>query len=175
MKARKLDKNKAKLIKASIYASKNLCYHLDGRHKITEDGYSKTTDAVAWGNKIKEFVQYKLDTLKSELSRYLRDPMCVYFPRAPPFTFGQSTTSRLRRVMSAYTDDRPYSLDLVSAVSVFFAEIRPRNFIRSGNRCNDRECSPTRWMICTGVDWASLTIGTTRKHWHIASHGITRE
>ena len=77
MKVGKRDKNEAKLIKATIYVSKNLCYHLDDRHKITEDGYSKTTDTVAWGNKIKEFVQYRLDMLTKELSRCLREPMCV--------------------------------------------------------------------------------------------------
>ncbi|KAF9790368.1 hypothetical protein BJ322DRAFT_1168850 [Thelephora terrestris] len=96
-RSRQLDKNNAKLIKASIYASKNLCYHLDERHKRSEDEYSKATDIVAWADKIKTFVEYKLDPLTKELSKYLRAPM-------------------LRKVMGAYTDDRPYSLDLVSAV-----------------------------------------------------------
>jgi len=35
---------KANLIKASTYANSNLRYHLDERHKLTEDGYSKTAD-----------------------------------------------------------------------------------------------------------------------------------
>lgn len=138
---------KAKLIKASIYASKNLCYHLDARHKLTQFGYSNPTDTVAWGNKIKEFVEYRLDLLTEEVGRYLKAPMCVSLSRISLFTFGQSTTSRLRRVMGAYTDDRPYSLDLVSAVSIFFTRTRLRNLIRSGNRCNGRERSPTRCTI----------------------------
>ena len=46
-----MDRNKAKLIKASIYASKNLCYHLDERHKVAEDGYTKDTDTAAWEKK----------------------------------------------------------------------------------------------------------------------------
>ena len=72
-----LNKKRAKLIKASIYASRDLCYHLDGRHKLTEDGYRKATDTVAWRNKIKEFVEYKLESLTKEVGRYLRPPMCV--------------------------------------------------------------------------------------------------
>ena len=116
-----MDKHKAKLIKASIYASKNLCYHLDGRHKLSEDGYTKATDTVAWGNKIKEFVEYRLDLLTRELGRHLRAPMYVQ-SCILSFTFGRSATgTRLRRVMSAYTDDCSYSLELVSAVSVLFA------------------------------------------------------
>ena len=74
-----MDRNKAKLIKASIYASKNLYYHLDDRHKLGEDGYRKDTDAAAWENKTKEFVKYKLDQLTKELSRHLKPPMCVSF------------------------------------------------------------------------------------------------
>jgi hypothetical protein len=35
-------------------------------------------------------------------------------------------TFRLRKVMGAYTDDRPYSLDLVSAVSTPFTNLRLR-------------------------------------------------
>jgi hypothetical protein len=65
------------LFKANIYASKNLCYHLDARHKRTEKEYAKATDTVAWGNKVKEFVGYKLDPLTKEVGRYLRAPMCV--------------------------------------------------------------------------------------------------
>ena len=65
------------MIKASIYASKNLCYHLDDRHKRTEDGYSKATDTEAWGKKIKELTQYKRELLTKELNRYLKAPMCV--------------------------------------------------------------------------------------------------
>ena len=42
-----MDKNRAKLIKASMYASTNLCYHIDGRHKPTEDGYRITTNTAA--------------------------------------------------------------------------------------------------------------------------------
>lgn len=121
-RARKLDKHKAKLIKASIYASKNLCYHLDGRHKLSEDGYTKATHTVAWANKIKEFSEHRLDLLTKELGRHLRAPMCVHC--CILFTFSQSATTRLRRVMNAYTDDRPYFLELVSAVSVLFAWIR---------------------------------------------------
>jgi len=109
------------LIKASIYASKNLCYHLDARHKRTEDGYTKSTDTVAWGNNIKEFAQYKLDRLTKELGLHLRAPMCVTFSWILPSTFDRSTTSRLRKIMSAYINDRPYSIDLVNAVSDFFA------------------------------------------------------
>ena len=83
-----LDKNNAKLIKASIYASKDLCYLLDDRHKRSEDGYSKATDTVAWADKIKNFVQYKLDPLTKGLSKHLRAPMCVgLFPFRLPFTF----------------------------------------------------------------------------------------
>ena len=76
-KAGGVDKNRAKLIKAGLYASKNLCYHLDDRHKRTEDGYSKTTDTMAWGKKIKEFVQYKRSLLTKEVARYFRAPMYV--------------------------------------------------------------------------------------------------
>ena len=72
MNAKKLDKHRAKLIKASIYTNKNLCYHLDGRHKLTKDGY-----IVAWGSKIKEFVGYRLDSLTRELCRHLSAPVCV--------------------------------------------------------------------------------------------------
>ena len=72
-----MDKNRAKLIKASIYANKNLCYHLDNRHKRTEDGYSKPTDTMAWGSKIKEFVKYKRSLLANEAGKHLRAPMCV--------------------------------------------------------------------------------------------------
>ena len=72
-----MDKNRAKLIKASIYASTNLCYHLDGRHKPTEDGYRKTTDTTAWEKKIKEFVEYKRSLLTKEVAKNLRAPMYV--------------------------------------------------------------------------------------------------
>lgn len=82
-KSKTLDKHHAKMIKTSIYASKNLCYHLDARHKRTEDGYSKTTDTVEWGKKIKEFVGYRRDLLTRELSQHLRPPMYVCFPRIP--------------------------------------------------------------------------------------------
>ena len=82
------DRNRAKMIKACIYASRKLCYHLDTRHKRTEDGYAKSTDAVAWGNNIKEFASYKLDPLTKELGRHLRAPMCVGFSRVFPFAFG---------------------------------------------------------------------------------------
>jgi len=75
-KARKMDKYKANLIKASTYANSNLRYHLDERHKLTEDGYSKTADTVARGSKIKEFVGYRLDSLTRELYRHLR-PLCA--------------------------------------------------------------------------------------------------
>jgi hypothetical protein len=54
-----------------------MCYHLDARHKRTEKEYAKATDTVAWGNKVKEFVGYKLDPLTKEVGRYLRAPMCV--------------------------------------------------------------------------------------------------
>lgn len=74
-----MDRHRAKLIKTSIYASKNLCYHLDARHRLTEDRYSKTTDTIAWGNKIKEFVGYRLDLLTRELYQYLNAPMRVGF------------------------------------------------------------------------------------------------
>jgi hypothetical protein len=86
-KGRKLDKNRAKFIKACLYASKHLCYHLDDRHKFTEDGYKKATDTVAWGNRIKEFVEHKLDLLTKEVGRYLKPPMCVGFSWILPFTF----------------------------------------------------------------------------------------
>jgi hypothetical protein len=49
------------LVKASIYANKNLCYHLDERYKRSEYGYSMPTDTSAWANNIKTFVEYKLD------------------------------------------------------------------------------------------------------------------
>ena len=65
------------MIKASIYASTNLCYHLDGRHKPTEDGYRKTTDTTAWEKKIKEFAEYKRSLLTNEVAKHLRAPMCV--------------------------------------------------------------------------------------------------
>ena len=104
-----------------MYASKNLCYHLDGRHKPTEDGYSKATDTVAWGTKIKEFVKYKRSLLTSEVGRYLKAPMYVSFLWIFPFTGGRPAACRLRRIMSAYTDDRPYSIDLVSAVCALFS------------------------------------------------------
>lgn len=58
------------------------------RHKRTEDGYSKTADTVAWGSKIKEFVQYRPDFLTRELNRYLRAPMCVVFFWILSFAFG---------------------------------------------------------------------------------------
>ena len=149
-RAKKLDKHKAKLVKASIYASKNLCYHLDGRHKLSEDGYTKATDTVAWGSKIKEFVEYRPDLLIKELSRYLRTPMCVGFSCISYHldTFGRLAITRLRRVMSAYTDDRPYSLDLVSAVRSCL-RFRPGYGISfvPRNRRNGRERSPTRCMI----------------------------
>ena len=61
-----------------MYASTTLCYHLDGRHKPTEDGYSKTTDTAAWEKNIKEFVEYKRSLLTKEVARYLRPPMCVH-------------------------------------------------------------------------------------------------
>ena len=104
-------------MKTSMYASKNLCYHLDKRHNRKEDGYTKATDTTAWGSKIKEFFQYKRELLTNGVGPYLRPPMYVGFPRILPFNFGRSTIFRLRRVMSAYTDDRQYSVDLVSAVS----------------------------------------------------------
>jgi len=47
-KGRKIDRHRARLIKASVYANKNLRYHLDKRYKLTEDGYSKATDTVTW-------------------------------------------------------------------------------------------------------------------------------
>ena len=72
-----MDKNRAKLIKASMYASTNLCYHLDPRHKPTEDGYRKTTDTAAWEKKIKEFVEYKRSLLTKEVAKHLRAPMYV--------------------------------------------------------------------------------------------------
>ena len=147
-KARKLDKDMAKMIKAGIYASRNLCYHLDKRHDRTQDVYSIETDSAAWGNKIKEFVHHSLGLLTSELYRHVRAPLCVDFSLVLPFTFSQLAFFRLRRVMSAYTDDRPYSLDLVSAVSICFFRRDPiRELIRSGERCNDRECSRTRCTI----------------------------
>ena len=145
-RARNWDKPKAKLIKASIYASKNLCYHFDGRHKLSEDRYTKATDTMAWASKIKEFVEYRLDPLTRELGRHLRAPMSVRF-RILSFTFGQSATTRLRRVMSAYTDDRPYSLELVSAVSVVFVQAQLRIFIHSGDKRNGRGCLSTRCTI----------------------------
>jgi hypothetical protein len=80
----------------------------------------KATDAVAWAKNIKEFVEYRLDLLTRELGRYPRAPMCVHF-YILLFTFGRSAATRLRRVMSVYTDDRPYSLELVSAVSILVA------------------------------------------------------
>ena len=72
-----MDKNRAKLIKASMYASTNLCYHLDGRHKPTEDGYRITTNTAAWEWKIKEFVGYKRSLLTEEMAKHLRAPMCA--------------------------------------------------------------------------------------------------
>ena len=72
-----MTKTRAKLIKASIYASKNLCYHLDERHKLTEDRYTKATDTAAWENKIKGFVEHRLDLLTKEVGQYLKPPMCV--------------------------------------------------------------------------------------------------
>ena len=142
-----MDKNRAKLIKESVYASKNLCYHLDERHKRANDGYSKTTDTVACAKKIKGFVGYKHSLLTNEVAQYLRAPMCVHFSWILPFTFDRSTICRLRKIMNAYTDDRPYSIDLVSAVGDCFAQIRLRSFIRSVCRCNDRGRSPTRCTI----------------------------
>ena len=120
-KGGRTDKHRAKLIKASIYANRNLCYHLDGRHKLTEDGYSKAADTAAWGSKIKELVEYRVDLLTRELCQHLRDPVCVGSSWILSFAFDRSATSSLRRVMSAYNDDRPYSLDLVGAVGFFFA------------------------------------------------------
>ena len=139
-----MDKNRAKLIKASIYASTNLCYHLDGRHKPTEDGYSKTTDTAAWEKKIKGFVEYKRSLLTNEAAKYLWSPMCVRFSWILLFTVSRQMVCRLRRIMSAYTDDRPYSIDLVSAVGDFFSQIRLRGLIRVGDRCNDRVYSRIR-------------------------------
>ena len=63
------------MIKTSIYSSKNLCYHLDERHKRSEDGYSKIIDTVAWADKIKKFVGHKLEPLTKEVSKHLRAPM----------------------------------------------------------------------------------------------------
>ena len=60
--------------------------------------------------------------------------------------------------MSAYTDDRPYSIDLVSAVSVFFTKSSSGDLIRSGDRYNDRERSPIKCMIFVGVDRVSSTV-----------------
>lgn len=87
-----MDRNRAKYIKASIYASKKLCYHLDERHKATEDGYAKHTAVVAWRNKIKEFAEYKLTLLTKEVGRYLRAPMYVGFSLILLFTFDRLTT-----------------------------------------------------------------------------------
>ena len=66
-KTRNPYKTRAKFIKAGIYASKNLCYHLDERHILTEDGYRKATDTAAWETRIKGFVEYRLDLLTKEV------------------------------------------------------------------------------------------------------------
>ena len=145
-KAGGLDKNRAKLIKAGLYASKNLCYHLDERHKRAEDGYSRTTDTAAWGKKIKEFVEYKRSLLTKEVARYLRAPMFVGSFWILMFTSNRPTVCRLRRIISAYTDDRPYSIDLVSAVGDIFTQIRLQGLTWSVYRCNGRERSRTRCM-----------------------------
>lgn len=78
-----MDRTNAKLVKASIYASKNLYYHLDERHKKSEDGYSKATDTAAWANNIKTFAKYKLDLLTKEVSNHLRAPMYAGSPSTP--------------------------------------------------------------------------------------------
>ena len=74
---RQLDRNDAKSVKASIYANRNLCYHLDERHKRFEDGYSKITDRMAWAHRVAAFVEYKLDPLTKEVSGHLMAPMCA--------------------------------------------------------------------------------------------------
>lgn len=162
-RSKQLDKNNAKLIKASVYANKNLRYHLDERHKKSEDGYSKATDTMAWADKIKSFVGYKLDPLVREISKHLRAPMCAGFSSVSLLTLAnRRLLTRLRKVMGAYTDDRPYSLDLVSAVSALITNIRPQGPICAGNRHNDREPSPTRCIVWVGVNLVSLIAVRTR-------------
>jgi hypothetical protein len=116
-----MDKDRAKMIKTGIYANGNLRYPLDDRHCLTGGGSWEAAETAVWGSQIKEFVGHKLDLLTDELSPYFTATMCVGFSWIFSFILGQRAMSRLRRIMSAYTDDRPYSLDLVSAVSVLSA------------------------------------------------------
>ncbi|KAF9643717.1 hypothetical protein BDM02DRAFT_3191302 [Thelephora ganbajun] len=99
-----IDPLKAKATKVRLYQG-SFKYRQDingGTHSPSLRGstmasYEKDTDIDRWEKDIKEAVKFSLETLRDKLSLYMR-------------------LSLLRKVLSAYNDGRPFSLDLVGAV-----------------------------------------------------------
>lgn len=88
---------------------------LRGSVTVTQE---KATDSEKWENDIKEAVKFSLGTLREKLTLYMRIPLYVFSCHA---IWAENDALilprvRLRRVLSAYNDGRPFSLDLVGAV-----------------------------------------------------------
>lgn len=85
--------------------------------------YKKDTDTERWEKDIKDAVKFSFETLRDKLTLYMRFPLWVFYPwlgadvdtlALPPI--------RLRKTLSAYNDGRPFSLDLVGAVSLCYTK-----------------------------------------------------
>jgi hypothetical protein len=87
--------------------------------------YEKDTDIGRWEKDIKEAIEFSFETLRDKLALYMRLPLCVfssYQIRADAEVLALPLV-RLRKVLSAYNDGRPFSLDLVGAVSLCSTKI----------------------------------------------------
>lgn len=79
--------------------------------------YEKDTDIERWEKDIKEGFEFSFEALRSKLGLYMRLPLWAFFPRVGTEADVLALLLvRLRKVLSAYNDGRPFSLDLVGAV-----------------------------------------------------------
>ena len=126
----------------------------------------KNTDNKQWANDIKKAVGFSLKTLRENLTFYARLPLYAFlFPRTWNMTYSDAPALppvSLRRILSAYNDDRPFSVDLVGAVgsALRVPSNSPVGFTIFLNRFFDKTLLQKR---CTSSDGANRDFSTTKK------------
>ena len=84
--------------------------------------YEKDTDIERWEKDIKEAVGFSFESFRDKLTLHMRLPLCVLYFRLRGIRTNTEVLTlslvRLRNVLGAYIDGRPFSLDLVGAVGL---------------------------------------------------------
>jgi len=117
---------RAKVLKARLYQGSFKYKHGDNvgtRPSLLRGSvaatYEKDTDTERWEKDLKEAFGYSFEPLRDKLTLYMRFALCAFSSclgadadilALPPV--------RLRKVLGAYNDGRPFSLDLVGAVGL---------------------------------------------------------